>query len=273
MNKRPYRYSKKQKDIIDELVQDYLKSGVTQNNSSPYSSPVVLVGKKDGSWRLCIDYRDLNKSTVKNRFHIPLVDDLLDELHGSTVFSKIDLRSGYNQVRMAEADVHKTTFKTHSGHYEYLVMPFGLTNAPATFQGLMNSVFREYLRRFLLVFFDDILIYSKSMEDHLHHLQTVLSTMRANVLLAKKSKCYFGVTRVEYLWHFITGEGVSTDPAKVAAVRNWPLPQTPKQLRGFLGLAGYYRRFVRRYSTIAKPLNGMLKKDSFSWSEEAKLAI
>jgi len=244
VNKRPYRYSKKQKDIIDELVQDYLKSGVIQNSSSPYSSPVVLVGKKDGSWRLCIDYRDLNKSTVKNRFPIPLVDDLLDELHGSTVFSKIDLRSGYNQVRMAEADVHKTTFKTHSGHYEYLVMPFGLTNAPATFQGLMNSMFREFLKRLLLVFFDDILIYSKSMEDHLHHLQTVLSTMRANALLAKKSKCYFRVTRVEYIGHFITRERVSTDPVKVEAVRNWPLPQTPKQLRGFLGLAGYYRRFV-----------------------------
>ncbi|XP_028214991.1 uncharacterized protein LOC114397062 [Glycine soja] len=220
-----------------------LVQGTNLNNSSPYSSFVVLVGKKDGSWRLCIDYRDLNKGTVKDGFPIPLVDDLLDELHGSTVFSKIDLRSGYNQVRMAEAD------------------------------GLMNFVFQEYLRRFLLVFFDDILIYSKSMKDHLHHLQTFLSTMRANALLAKKSKCYFGVTLVEYLGHFITGEGVSTSPTKVEAVRNWPLPQTPKQLKGFLGLVGYYRRFVRRYSTIAKPLNDMLKKDSFSWFEEAKLAF
>jgi len=267
VNRRPYRYAKTQKDIIDKLIHEYLKFGIFQKNNSPYASPVVLVGKKDGSWRLCMDYRELNKGTVKNRFHIPLVDDLLDELNGSTIFSKIDLRVGYNQVRMDPADIWKTTFRTHSRHYEYLVMPFGLTNAPATFQGLINTIFQQFLRKYLLVLFDNILIYSKNLTEHLQQLRQVLVTLRLNSLFAKRSKCYFAVDSVEYLGHIISGKGVSTDPNKIAVIVNWPLPPTLKQLMGFSRLAGYYRRFVKGYGVMTKPLIDMLRRDNFTWTD------
>ena len=224
--------------------------------------------KKDGSLRLCIDYRELNKVTIKNNYPLPRIDDLFDQLHGATIFFKIDLRSGYHQLKVSELDIPKTAFRTRYGHYEFLVMPFGLTNAPAVFMDLMNRVFKEYLDKFVIVFIDDILIYSHDQEEHCKHLRIVLQILRDKKLFAKFKKCEFWLEKISFLGHVVSKEGISVDPEKVKAVSAWPRPANVSEVRSFLGLAGYYRKFVEGYSKISTPLTILTRKNvKFTWTD------
>ena len=230
--------------------------------------------KKDGSLRLCIDYRELNAVTVKNKYPLPRIDDLFDQLRGATVFSKIDLISGYHQIAISEPDIEKTAFRSRYGHYEFTVMPFGLSNAPAKFMDLMNRLFQSQLDKSVVVFIDDILIYSGSKEEHAEHLRRVLETLRENQLYAKFSKCEFWLDSVSFLGHIISDSGISVDPAKVEAVHTWPRPKTVTDIRSFLGLAGYYRRFVKNFSSLAKPMTSLMKKDApFIWTDQCETSF
>ena len=224
ISRTPYHMAPTELKKLKTQLQELLDKGFIRPSVSPWGAPVLFVKKKDGTLRMCIDYRQINKVIVKNKYSLPRIEDLFDQLKGASVFSKIDLRSRYYQLRVKEVDVPKTAFRTRYGHYEFLVMPFGLTNAPAAFMDLMNRVFRPYLDQFVVVFIDDILVYSKDAQEHEHHLRIVLQTLRENKLFAKLSKCEFWLKKVSFLGHIVSAKGIRVDPVKIEAVVNWKPP-------------------------------------------------
>ncbi|XP_047148657.1 uncharacterized protein LOC124820912, partial [Vigna umbellata] len=268
---QPYRMAPAELAELKKQIEDLMDKKFIRPSVSPWGAPVLLVKKKDGSSRLCIDYRQLNKLTIKNKYPLPRIDDLLDQLHGASVFSKMDLRSGYHQIRVKEGDIQKTAFRSRYGHYEYVVMPFGVTNAPAVFMDYMNRIFRPYLDKFVVVFIDDILIYSKRCEEHEEHLRLVLGVLREKELYAKLSKCEFWMKEVQFLGHVVSAGGISVDPAKVRAVLEWESPRSVTEVRSFVGLAGYYRRFIEGFSKIVAPLTQLTRKDQpFAWTDRCE---
>ncbi|KAK8949163.1 hypothetical protein KSP39_PZI006059 [Platanthera zijinensis] len=272
--KAPYRMAPRELEELRTQLDELLAKGFIRQSSSPWGAPVLFVKKKDGSMRLCIDYRELNKVTIKNRYPLPRIDDLFDQLRGSAVFSKIDLRSGYHQLRIRESDIPRTAFRSRHGHFEFLVMSFGLTNAPSAFMDMMNRVFKDFLDKFVVVFIDDVLIYSRNAAEHDQHLRLVLSALRDHQLYAKLSKCEFWLPQVSFLGHVVNKDGISVDPEKISAVMDWHRQSTPKEIRSFFGLAGYYRRFVEGFSTLAAPWTKLTQKHAaFIWSDKCEEAF
>ncbi|KAI3505229.1 hypothetical protein L1887_27219 [Cichorium endivia] len=272
--KAPYSLAPLEMLELSIQLRELLDRRFIRPSCSPWGAPILFVKKNDGSNRMCIDYRELNKLTVKNRYPLPRIDDLFDQLQGASWFSKINLRSGYHQMRVREEDVQKTAFRTRYGHFEFVVMSFGLTNAPAAFMDLMNRVCRPMLDRSVIVFIDDILVYSRSKEQHEQHLKEVLETLRNEKLYAKLSKCDFWLREVQFLGHIVNEQGIMVDPAKVEAVMWWEVPKTPSEIRSFLGLAGYYLRFIQDFSNVAVPLTRLTKKNAaFQWGEEQQQAF
>ncbi|GJW35200.1 putative reverse transcriptase domain-containing protein [Tanacetum coccineum] len=266
--KSPYRLAPSEMLELSNQLKELQEKGFIRPSHSPWGAPVLFVKKKDGAMRMCIDYRELNKLTIKNRYPLPRIDDLFDQLQGACCFSKIDLRSGYHQLRVREEDIPKTAFRTRYGHFEFTVMPFGLTNAPAIFMDLMNRVCKPYLDKFVIVFIDDILIYSKSEEEHEVHLKAILDLLKKEKLYAKILKCEFWLQEVQFLGHVVNHAGIHMDPSKVESVKNWKTPESLTETRSFLGLAGYYRRFIENFSKIAKPLTLLTQKNkTYVWGD------
>ncbi|GKE36020.1 putative reverse transcriptase domain-containing protein, partial [Tanacetum coccineum] len=270
----PYRLApSKMKELSDQL-QELSDKGFIRPSSSPWGAPVLFVKKKDGSFRMCIDYRELNKLTVKNRYPLPRIDDLFDQLQGSSVYSKINLRSGYHQLRVREEDILKTAFRTRYGHYEFQVMPFGLTNAPAVFMDLMNRVCKPFLDKFVIVFIDDIIIYFKNKKEHEEHLKAIPEFLKKEELYARFSKCEFWLPKVQFLSHVIDSQGIHVDLAKIESIKYWASPKMPTEIRKFLGLAGYYRRFIEGFLKIVKSMTKLTqKKVKFVWGDKQEAAF
>ena len=251
-----------------------MDKGFIRPSTSPWGAPVLFAKKKDKTLRLCIDYRQLNRVTIKNRYPLPRIDDLFDQLRGARVYSKIDLRTGYHQLRVRDTDIPKTSFRTRYGHFDFTVMPFGLTNALAAFMDLMHRIFQPYLDQFVIVFMDGILIYSQSEWEHEYHLRIVLQLLRDHHLYAKFSKCEFWLTEVRFLGHVVSASGVSVDPEKVEVVMTWERPKSVFEICSFLGLAGYYRRFIEDFSRTAAPMTRLTRKEvKFEWDDRCEEAF
>nr|GEW33256.1 putative reverse transcriptase domain-containing protein [Tanacetum cinerariifolium] len=259
---------------LSEHLQELFGKGFIRPSFSPWGAPVLFVKKKDGSFRMCIDYRELNKLMVKNRYPLLRFDVLFDQLQGSNVYSKIDLRSGYHHLRVREKDIPKTAFKTWYGHYEFQVMPFCLINAPAIFMDLMNRVCKPYLDKFVIVFINDILIYSKNKEKHEEHLKLILELPKKEELYEKFPKCKFWIPKVQFLDHVIDSQGIHIDPAKIKSIKDWVSPKTPTKICQFLGIVGYYWRFIEGFSKIAKSMTKLTQKGvKFDWGDKEEAAF
>jgi hypothetical protein len=284
---RIYRLSEVELKALKEFLDEYLAKGFIRPSISPGGAPVLFIKKKDGSLRLCVDYRGLNNITTKDRYPLPRIDELLDRLGKAYIYTKLDLRSGYNLIRLREGDEFKTAFRTRYGSYEFLVMHFGLTNGPATFQHFMNDIFRRFLDDFLAGYLDDLIIFTATESDvaptssaaednplHVKQVRQILQTLRDNGLFANPKKCFFHVRSVDFLGYMVSPEGLSMDPIKTQAIHNWPLPSSVKEIQSFLGFANFYRRFILGYSSIVKPLTNLTRKEvSFEMTSECVAAF
>lgn len=269
-----YSLSEPELKALREYLDENLSKGFIRPSSSPAGAPILFVKKKDGGLRLCVDYRGLNKVTIKNRYPLPLISEMIDRLRCAKVFSKIDLRGAYNLVRIATGEEWKTAFRTRYGHYEYLVMPFGLNNAPATFQHFINSALSDCLDTFAVAYLDDILVFSRSEEEHIKHVKTVLQRLHDNRLFAKAEKCEFHKSQVEFLGYIISTNGVAMDPAKTKCIDEWPAPKSVKDIQSFLGFANFYRRFIKGFSGLVAPITCLLRKGQpWDWDATAQAAF
>ena len=270
-----YRLAPKELEECRTQVEDLLSQGLIRPSSSPFASPVLFVPKKEGTLRMVIDYRPVNKITIQDKYPIPRIDELLDSLQGAQYFSSLDLLSGYHQVRLNESDIPKTAFRTPMGLYEFLVLPFGLTNAPATFQRLMNTIFHDFIREgFVVVYLDDLLVFSKTEEEHIVHLQRVFDRLREHKLYAKLTKCSFFKEELQYLGHIVGRGGLKVDPKKISVVHDWPVPVNVHDVRRFLGLANYFRKFIQGYSRLASPLTELTGSNTpWTWTGQQQAAF
>ena len=254
-----YNLSEVELETLRKYIEENLEKGFIRPSTSPFGAPVLFVKKNDGSLRLCVDYRALNRITVKNRYPLPLISQLLDRLKHAKYYTKIDLRSAYNLLRIAQGDEWKTAFRTRYGHFEYCVMPFGLTNAPATFQSYINAALRPFLDKFAIAYIDDILIYSNSLEEHHEHVRTILKTLLEHGLYASLEKCQFSVEEVDFLGYVITPNGVAMERGRIDSIQEWPVPKSVHDIQVFLGFCNFYCRFILGYSCVVLPITNLLR--------------